>query len=218
MSKLEIDSVHLTFGERSVLSDVYLYLEPGIITGLAGRNGSGKSSLLKILSGSMKASYQVIRYNNQYIKNTRRIAWLINYLPQNYHLPGYLTTTDCFDLYKIDEMARNKVTEISEINPSKRLDELSGGQRRLAEVTLCLFAPTKFSLLDEPFSHIAPVKVELICEQLLETKNEKAILITDHQYRTVTDISDRVFLCHNGAVRAIENLDDLKNSGYIPWK
>ncbi|MCA6079065.1 ATP-binding cassette domain-containing protein [Fulvivirga sedimenti] len=218
MLKLEIDSVNLEFDGRVILSDVYMYLESGVITGLAGRNGSGKSCLLKILSGSMQASYRFIRYNGSHIQNPASDPWLINYLPQENHLPGYLTLKDCIELYRIDEADSSRLQEICSVDPSVKLEGLSGGQRRLTEVCLCLFSPTKFTLLDEPFAHISPVKTELLCEELHQQKSKKSILVTDHQYRTVTDISDRVFLCYNGAVREIENLEDLRKSGYIPKK
>ena len=61
--KLAIDSVMLTFGDKRVLHDVYVQLETGKITGLLGRNGTGKSSLFKILFGKLRADSQSIQMN-----------------------------------------------------------------------------------------------------------------------------------------------------------
>ena len=58
---LEIDSVELAFSGRTTLSGVYLAGETGAVTALLGRNGSGKSCLMKILSGSLRADFRSMR-------------------------------------------------------------------------------------------------------------------------------------------------------------
>ena len=61
--KLEADSIHLNYGARVILSSVYMKLETGRITGLLGRNGSGKTSLIQLIYGSLKGNHQSIRFN-----------------------------------------------------------------------------------------------------------------------------------------------------------
>ena len=85
-SILKVDSVQLAFNDRKILQDVYLDCKQGEIIGLLGRNGSGKSSLLKIIFGTLAPSYKYVSINNEYIYrgfHQNRIA----YLPQHNYLP-----------------------------------------------------------------------------------------------------------------------------------
>lgn len=66
---LEIDSAELAFGERRILSGVYLLVETGGVTAVLGRNGCGKSCLMKILSGSLKAGFCSMRIDGKFFIN-----------------------------------------------------------------------------------------------------------------------------------------------------
>lgn len=79
---LKVDSVQLEFDGRKILQDVYLNCTQGQIIGLLGRNGSGKSSLLKIIFGTLTSAYKYVGINDVYIKNgydNNQMA----YLPQH---------------------------------------------------------------------------------------------------------------------------------------
>jgi lipopolysaccharide export system ATP-binding protein len=79
---LEFDSLYLEFGHHRVLQDVYVKCETGEVVGIIGRNGSGKSCLMKIVFGSMKAYMQSVRINGEYVTGSNIRKGLINYLPQ----------------------------------------------------------------------------------------------------------------------------------------
>ena len=87
-SRLEVDSVYLEFGDRRILSDIYMLFETGKITGILGRNGAGKSCLLKIIFGSLKAQYSNVRYNGETLFSAYRYDDKIKYLPQFNIFPG----------------------------------------------------------------------------------------------------------------------------------
>ena len=78
---LEIDSAELAFGERRILSGVYLLVETGGVTAVLGRNGCGKSCLMKILSGSLKAGFCSMRIDGKW--HRRFTEKEIRYLPQH---------------------------------------------------------------------------------------------------------------------------------------
>ena len=67
LSTLKVDSVQLSFGDRKILQGVYLSCQQGEILGLLGRNGSGKSSLLRIIYGTLSPSYKYVSVNDEYI-------------------------------------------------------------------------------------------------------------------------------------------------------
>ena len=92
MATLKVDSVQLEFDGRKILQDVYLNCTQGQIIGLLGRNGSGKSSLLKIIFGTLTPGFKYVGIDGTYIEKgfvNNRIA----YLPQHNYLPKGIKIT-----------------------------------------------------------------------------------------------------------------------------
>jgi ABC-type lipopolysaccharide export system ATPase subunit len=73
---------------------------------------------------------------------------------------------------------------------------------------------SKFILLDEPFSHIMPLHIEKIREILLEEKRNKGILVTDHMYHHIINISDPLYVLKNGKTYLTKSVNDLETLGY----
>jgi len=92
--------------------------------------------------------------------------------------------------------------------------DLSGGQTRLTETYILLKTAAKFVLLDEPFTHLSPLMIEQVQELVSEAKKEKGILITDHMYRHIIDLSDTLYLLANGKTHLIRDLSELEFLGY----
>ena len=76
-------------------------------------------------------------------------------------------------------------------------------------------SPSQFILLDEPFSHLSPLQIEKVRSLLTEEKQNKGILITDHLYRDILDISDRLYVLSDGRTRPAKGTEDLETFGYI---
>jgi ABC-type lipopolysaccharide export system ATPase subunit len=70
-------------------------------------------------------------------------------------------------------------------------------------------------LLDEPFSHLAPLHIEKISALIDEEKAKKAIIITDHFYRNIIEASDEIYLLKNGATKLIDDLLELEDYKYL---
>jgi len=96
-----------------------------------------------------------------------------------------------------------------------KMKNLSGGERRLAETYLVLKRKAKFIMLDEPFSYLAPLQIQKLKEIILFEKKNKGIIITDHMYRDVQQISDIIYLLHNGKSYTIEDEEHLVELGYL---
>lgn len=92
---------------------------------------------------------------------------------------------------------------------------LSGGERRLIETFLILKANYKIILLDEPFSHLAPIHIEKIKALIQCEKSRKIIILTDQLYRDLTDISHSLYLISDGSTIKINSVDELEDYGYI---
>lgn len=210
---LEIDSVELAFGERKILQGVYLAVRTGGVTALLGRNGCGKSCLMQILCGSMRAGFRSMRIDGVWHERFR--ADEVRYLLQQGFLPGWLTPQRVMRDFGL------KWDDLEEWFPlfgklrTTRIRSLSGGERRLLECYLILRSPTQFVLLDEPFSQVAPLHVETLKALIRQEKRSKGILLTDHMHRHVTDISDRLYVLVDGQAHLARSGEDLLRYGYL---
>jgi lipopolysaccharide export system ATP-binding protein len=215
MLTLKIDSVQLEFGERKILQDVCLHCKQGEVIGLLGRNGSGKSSLLKIIFGTLAASYKHITIDdvvihNGYLKN--RIAYLTqyNYLPRGIKISNLAKVL-------IDPhywLPFSNLTIYSE-HKNKQTEQLSGGELRQLEMLMILYSKADFILLDEPFTHVTPIQADYFKSIIQDIAQIKGVIITDHQYNDVLDISGRIILLKDGCTKPINNVDDLVTYHYL---
>jgi ABC-type multidrug transport system ATPase subunit len=98
---------------------------------------------------------------------------------------------------------------------NKKIYQLSLGQQRYLQLLLLLNLDHPFLILDEPFSMVEPRFKELIKEKLLEYRENKGFIISDHYYRDVLDICDRVHLLKDGVLIPIANNRELVELGYL---
>ncbi|WEK17439.1 MAG: ATP-binding cassette domain-containing protein [Candidatus Pedobacter colombiensis] len=214
MQELYVDSVAHRYGERTILSSVYLNCQIGEVIGLLGRNGSGKSTLLKIIFGSIRPDYIYMKLNGQPVKRAYLTGQLA-YLPQSYFVPAHLKIKQLVELYTNKYKADLLTQEVISTNLNRPIGNLSGGQRRVVECLLVLYSDSDFVLLDEPFSQLAPLIIEEMQMHILKFKSQKGIILTDHYYRQILSTSTRIVLLHNGCNYKINTIEDLQLHGYI---
>ncbi len=212
---LEADSVYLEYNTRTILSDVYVKAETGKVTGFLGRNGCGKSSLMRIIFGLLKGNFQSVRLNRQYQESLLTVHDAIRYLPQKTFIPKQLSIQQICDLFEVS--FRDTIDEfaIFEKYQHQKLGSLSGGEIRLFEAVVVLLSGAKFVILDEPFSHIMPLHVEQLKELINREKLKKGIIITDHLYKHIMEVSDDLYLIRDGKTFRIYAHDDLVRHGYV---
>ena len=217
LSILEVDGIELTFGRRTILQDVYLRCETGAATGLIGRNGSGKSCLLKIIFGSLRGSFHSVRVDGRYVVRAHEESDLLAFLPQNGFAMNYLTGTGLASIFRLNSDAIDYLRSIDSVDRhfDQKIGELSAGLKKLIEVLIVLHMPRKFILLDEPFSFLSPILVEEVIRAIGRQAGHKGILLTDHLYRHVLEVCDRHYLLTNGNLRTVTDLAELKRYGYL---
>ncbi|GAB3297319.1 P-loop NTPase family protein [Hymenobacter tenuis] len=215
---LEADGIQLAFGQRALLTDVYLRVQTGQIVALLGRNGSGKSTLLQTVFGSRCVPDASVRVNGQRVIPAYQQAGLMSYLPQAPLLPGNLTIRQAARLLAVDaEEALAGFPEFQQqVQAGCRLNELSGGGARLLQVLLLLARKNRFLLLDEPFSGIMPVHVEQLASLMQTAKYRTGLLLTDHRYAEVLALADVVYLLHGGRLEKLRDpWPELRERGYL---
>jgi ABC-type multidrug transport system ATPase subunit len=214
-NKLEFDSLELSFSDKRILSGIYMRCETGEVVGLLGRNGTGKSCLMKIVFGSLEAENKHIRINDLALRQGYLADRVIAFLPQENLIPPYLTIRKAFLLFKVDLSVVNEFfptyVDMLDFKPS----QISGGTVRLLEALMILKSKAKFCILDEPFSGLSPVNVETLIGLINNARNEKGIIITDHLHKHVTSISNRLYLLSNGKTYEIKQREQLVSMGYL---
>ena len=211
--QLESDSIQLAFNNRKILSDIYLNLETGKITGLLGRNGEGKTCLMQIIYGSLNCE-KSIRIDNISQPKAFQYPELLMYLPQFNFIPKRLSVKRVFNDFELDySLFEKKFPEFTSKYKSA-INNLSGGEHRLVELYILLKSKSQFAMLDEPFTHLNPLQIEKVIELLKEEKPNKGILLTDHMFNHVTEICDTIYLLANGKTHFIKNMEEIEKLGY----
>ncbi len=213
--QLVAENIFLLIGDREILKGVTISASKGSITGLLGRNGSGKSTMLQCIFGTRAADECDVYVNGIKISAPYTHNGVVNYLPQASFLPPRLTIKKILRQYGVE--TKSLLSHFPELEEEldKHVHELSGGMERLLSVLLILLAPTRFTLLDEPFSHIMPLHVDRLTSLLRGQKQKKGIIVTDHLYQQLLSVSDTVYLMKDGKSIFIRDGEDLVLHGYL---
>lgn len=172
--KLEADSILLTLNSREILSSVYIKCETGKITGLLGRNGNGKSCLMNVIYGTLSATTKSIRLDGTYLEKAYKNPDVLTYLFQANFIPKQLSLKRVFADYGIDYTGFENSFPEFKSKYNSQIKSLSGGEKRLVEIYLVLKSSSKFALLDEPFSMLSPISVEIVKELIKDVRSTKA--------------------------------------------
>ena len=212
--RLVVDSVVVRFGQKTVLSGGYITSQTGMVTGLLGRNGTGKSCMFRALMGGLKVEYVAVSIDGEPV-DREKIGLRIKYLPQDQMIPYGMTLKRAFELYGVDFWEFVLLfPQYSRFYHTRRW-EMSGGEARLAEVYLVLMSEGEFCILDEPFSQISPNYIETVQRMIREKSREKGIIVTDHNYEAISKVTNNLFVIADGYTFPVESRDDLVRHGYL---
>ncbi|MDP2304565.1 MAG: LPS export ABC transporter ATP-binding protein [Pseudomonadota bacterium] len=198
------------YGRRSVVSAVSLEVPPGCVHGLLGPNGAGKTTLFRMLAGVERPDAGTVSLDARPLDGLplhRRARLGLGYLPQEDTLFRDLDVRGNVALAVAmatgapdpDELlARVGIGHLA----TRRVDGLSGGERRRLEIARLLALGPRLLLLDEPFAGIDPVAVGGL-QALLRAlaSSGLAVLVTDHAVRETLAICDRATLLDGGTVQ-----------------
>ena len=213
-TRLEISNLQKSYGTKTVLKDINLYLKKGEVVGLLGPNGAGKTTLFYTIVGLIKADGGRIRLGNQDITDFpmyMRAQLGIGYLPQENSIfrgmsveENILAVLEIIEKNKKQRIKRLKELleefSIEHIRKSPAL-ALSGGERRRVEIARTLTSNPSFILLDEPFAGVDPIAVNDIMSMVKHLKNKEiGVLITDHNVRETLKIVDRAYIVYDGKI------------------
>lgn len=212
--QLTVDSVVVRFGEKTVLSGGYITSRTGLVTGLLGRNGAGKSCMFRALMGGLRVENVMVSIDERPI-DRQVIGRYIKYLPQGRLIPDGMQLHRAFDLYGVNYWSFvNRVPKYSRHYDSP-IYELSGGEARLAELYLVLLSDAPFYILDEPFTQVDPVNIEEVKALIWERSQGHGIIVTDHNYDAISSVADNLFVIADGYTSPVRSREDLVRHGYL---
>ncbi len=208
------DSIRLSFGQFNVLNGAWLRSETGKVTGVLGRNGSGKSCMFRAIMGELKTQDLFVRYNDSVVTRSDEMGRYVKYQAQKPFLPPKMPLKKVFEYFGADyERFTDDFPKFAQY-PDTPVKELSGGEVRIAETWLCLCSDSPFCILDEPFSYLAPVAIEVIQKLIKRQKGKMGIIVSDHNYEALLEVADEVLLLSDGYVHLVRDRSDLVRYGY----
>ncbi|MDM0046686.1 ATP-binding cassette domain-containing protein [Variovorax dokdonensis] len=187
---LKVEDVHVSIQTVVALRGLSLTLEPGRMVGLVGRNGAGKTSLMRTVMGHLKPTRGRILFDDQDLAALpahARAGLGIGYMPEDRGLVPELTVEENILVpvwvnKKLDASERlalvyQVLPELREMRTRRAL-LLSGGQQKLVALARALAVGTRLLLLDEPFEGVAPVLARRLSEVIAGLKGSQVSVLT----------------------------------------
>lgn len=212
---LEASGIRVAFDGRQVLSDAYLRVRTGEIVAIVGRNGQGKSTMMKAVYGTLPSECSV-HINGVFRRRPYSHPELLRYLPQFSFSPPNRSVGRLLSDFQLSFEAFYKWFPQFREKADSRIGNLSGGWIRILETFAILCADSHFVMLDEPFSHVSPLQVEILQQLIREERSRKGIVLTDHLLDPLLGISDVLYMLGDGNLRRADSAADLVSLGYRP--
>tara|TARA_R110001583_G_C5544367_1_gene399730 strand:- start:4 stop:672 length:669 start_codon:yes stop_codon:yes gene_type:complete len=218
MDLLKVTDVNKSYGKKAILKNINLDCKVGEIIGIFGRNGTGKSTLLKLIFGTVKADSILIKINSEIISQKTIIpSKRIGYLPQDTFLPKERKVREIIPFFFPKGDDQDKIFYSPQVSSFEKIKigKLSLGQLRYLELLIIGNLNHQFLMLDEPFSMIEPIYKDVIKSLLLTLKKTKGIILTDHYYNDVLEITDENFVIKDSEIIKVADKSDLVKYEYL---
>ncbi|MEX3010216.1 urea ABC transporter ATP-binding subunit UrtE [Hoeflea sp. TYP-13] len=224
MTTLAVNDVHLHYGAAEALRGVSLKAEPGAITCVLGRNGVGKTSLLRAVTGQHSVTTGTVRFEGEVLKNQApyaRAARGIATVPQGREIFPLLTVEENLQtgFACLNRRTRGIPAEVFELFPvletmlQRRGGDLSGGQQQQLAIGRALVTRPKLLILDEPTEGIQPSIIKDIGRALSYLRDTAGltILLVEQYLDFCRELADKVYIMDRGQIVHHGPADDLDN-------
>lgn len=211
---IEIKNLSLKYGGKEVLKDLNLNIDSGKIIGLVGENGTGKSTLMRVLTG-LEKNYkgEVLIDGNKPGDKTNA---LISYQPDHLPFDDSMTIIDIGNIYErfyddFDAENYYKMIDSFSIERNLKIKECSKGMKDKVQIAASLARKTDFYLLDEPMTGIDPkARYEMLNTIIENFSPESTLLISTHLITEIEKILDEVIIISDGKVLAHKAVDEIR--------
>lgn len=202
------------YDNHQVLKDINLSIHGGKIYGLLGKNGTGKTTLIKLINDLLTPSSGDIYVKGEKIGvNSKKI---ISYLPERTYLDKSMTIKDAFKLFtefyeNFSLEKANKLLKDLNLDINMRISKMSKGMQEKLQLILVMSREADLYILDEPLGGVDPATRDYILDTILQNFKEGAsIIISTHLISDIERILDEVIFLNNGEIILTSDTDSLR--------
>lgn len=214
MELLECIHLNKSYGNKLILKDINLTIPRGKIIGLLGKNGTGKTTLIKLINDLLVPTSGEILVNGQDVGTQSKK--LIAYLPERTYLDKSMTVDkvieyfgDFYDDFDADK-ARKLLKDLN-LDTTQKLAKMSKGMQEKVQLVLVMSRKALIYILDEPLGGVDPATRDYILDTILTNFNEGAsVIISTHLIADIERILDEVIFIDDGKIILQEETDELR--------
>ena len=215
MDLVKITNVNKQFGNKKILKDINLTIPRGKIIGLLGKNGMGKSTLIKLMNDLLTPTSGEILINGKEVGiESKKI---ISYLPERTYLDKSMKVREVFNFF-LDfyddfniERARKLLIDLN-LSETDNLNKMSKGMLEKLQLVLVMSRDADLYVLDEPLGGVDPATRDYILDTILSNfKDGASVLISTHLIADIERILDYVIFIDKGEIILASDADELRN-------
>lgn len=207
-------NVNKNYGNKKVLKNINFSIPRGKIIGLLGKNGTGKTTLIKLINDLLTLDSGEILIDGKKIGvESKKI---ISYLPERTYLDKSMTVNEVIDMFSefydnFDSKKARKLLKDLKLDVNSKLSKMSKGMQEKVQLVLVMSRKALLYILDEPLGGVDPATRDYILDTILTNFNEGAsVIISTHLIADIERILDEVIFIDDGKIVLIENADKLR--------
>ena len=214
MELLQCINLCKSFGKKEVLNNVNITIPRGKIVGLLGKNGMGKSTLIKIINDLLTQTSGKVLINGEPVGVASKK--IIAYLPERTYLDKSMTVEKVIQYFEdfYDNFDGNKARSLLkdlDLDISQKLSNMSKGMQEKVQLVLVMSRKADLYILDEPLGGVDPATRDYILDTILTNFNEGAsVIISTHLISDIEKILDEVIFIENGKIVLQASSDELR--------
>lgn len=215
MDILAINNVSKSFENKKIIDNVSFTIESGKIVGLLGKNGSGKTTILKMINSLLTIDEGKILVCGEEIGVKSKTQ--VSFLPERTYLESNQTVFDVFKFFEtfyadFDKEKALELLEKLDLDVNASLSKMSKGMKEKLQLILVMSRKAKLYVLDEPLGGVDPSTRDYILQTILSNFDENSsLLITTHLISDIENILDEVVILDKGKIVLNGNADKLRD-------
>lgn len=210
-----LDHVTKNYGQAVALMDVSLNIQPGRIIGLLGPNGSGKTTIIKLINGLLQPSLGNIYIHGQLPSPASKKV--VSYLPDTTYLNENMKIVDAiryFQDFYVDFNVQRAYQLLNDLHllPNQKLNSLSKGNKEKVQLILVMSREADLYVLDEPIGGVDPAARDYILRTIIQNRRpNSSVLISTHLIADIEQVLDEAIFINQGRILLHENTTVLRN-------
>ena len=215
MKLLEVKNLNKSFDNKQVLKDINFSISKGKIVGLLGKNGAGKTTIIKLINDLLtKTSGEILVNGKKIGVETKKI---ISYLPEKTYLNKQMKVKEVVNYFKdfyddFDDIKAKKLFKDLDLDINQPLIKMSKGMQEKVQLVLVMSRNADLYILDEPLGGVDPATRDYILDTILSNFNDNSsVIISTHLISDIERILDEVVFIDKGSIVLQIEADKLRN-------